>query len=71
MEREVDTIILGTGFRVTDMPIAERIRGRHRHLARRALGRQPEAYRGTTVAGYPNFLFLLGPNTGLGHNSIV
>jgi hypothetical protein len=29
------------------------------------------AYKGTTVAGYPNLFFLVGPNTGLGHNSIV
>jgi cation diffusion facilitator CzcD-associated flavoprotein CzcO len=30
-----------------------------------------EAHRGTMVAGYPNLFFLLGPNTGLGHNSVV
>ena len=31
----------------------------------------PRAYRGTTVAGFPNLFLLLGPNTGLGHNSVV
>ena len=31
----------------------------------------PEAYLGTTVAGFPNLFLLVGPNTGLGHNSIV
>ena len=30
-----------------------------------------QAYRGTTVHGFPNFFLLLGPNTGLGHNSQV
>ena len=30
-----------------------------------------QAHRGTTVAGFPNLFFLVGPNTGLGHNSIV
>jgi hypothetical protein len=30
-----------------------------------------QAYKGTTVAGYPNLFFLVGPNTGLGHTSIV
>ena len=30
-----------------------------------------EAYLGTTVAGFPNLFILVGPNTGLGHNSIV
>jgi hypothetical protein len=29
------------------------------------------AYKGTTVAGFPNLFFLVGPNTGLGHTSIV
>ena len=31
----------------------------------------PQAHLGTTVAGFPNFFFLLGPNTGLGHTSVV
>jgi cation diffusion facilitator CzcD-associated flavoprotein CzcO len=31
----------------------------------------PEAYLGTAVAGFPNMFMLVGPNTGLGHNSIV
>ncbi len=70
-EREVDTIILGTGFHVLDMPIAERIcDGEGRSLAERWDG-SPRAHRGTMVAGYPNLFFLLGPNTGLGHNSVV
>ena len=30
-----------------------------------------EGYLGTTVAGFPNFFTLIGPNTGLGHNSMV
>ena len=71
-EREVDTIIWGTGFRVIDQPIAERIRGRGgRTLAEHWRGQGMSAYKGTTVAGFPNFFFLLGPNTGLGHNSMV
>jgi cation diffusion facilitator CzcD-associated flavoprotein CzcO len=70
-EREVDTIIFGTGFHVTDLPIAERVRGRDgRSLAERWDG-SPSAYKGATVAGYPNLFFLVGPNTGLGHTSIV
>ena len=31
----------------------------------------PRAYRGTTIPGFPNLFFLVGPNTGLGHNSII
>ena len=70
-EREVDTIILGTGFHVLDMPIADRISdGDGRSLAEHWDG-SPRAHRGTMVAGFPNLFLLLGPNTGLGHNSVV
>jgi cation diffusion facilitator CzcD-associated flavoprotein CzcO len=70
-EHPADVIVFGTGFRVTDLPIAERIRGRDgRSLAEHWQG-SPQAFRGTTVAGFPNLFLLLGPNTGLGHNSVV
>jgi cation diffusion facilitator CzcD-associated flavoprotein CzcO len=70
-EREVDTIIFGTGFHVTDLPVADRIRGRGGSTLAETWQGSPEAYKGTAVAGYPNLFFLVGPNTGLGHNSIV
>ncbi len=71
VEREVDAIIWGTGFHVTDPPVAEHVRGADgRSLAEHWHGSM-EAYRGTTVAGFPNMFFLLGPNTGLGSNSVV
>jgi cation diffusion facilitator CzcD-associated flavoprotein CzcO len=66
-----DTIIFGTGFRVTDMPIAERIRGRDGHSLAEVWQGSPQAYQGTTVTGFPNLFLLLGPNTGLGHTSVV
>jgi cation diffusion facilitator CzcD-associated flavoprotein CzcO len=70
-EHEVDTIIFGTGFHVTDPPIASRLRGKDgRTLAEHWSGGM-SAHRGLTVAGFPNMFFLVGPNTGLGHNSIV
>ncbi len=70
-EREVDTIILGTGFHVLDMPIADRIAdAADRTLADHWQG-SPQAHRGAMVAGFPNMFLLLGPNTGLGHNSVV
>lgn len=71
-EREVDAVIFGTGFDVTDPPIAARIHdGAGRSLAQAWAGTGMQAHRGTTVAGFPNFFFLLGPNTGLGHNSVM
>lgn len=66
-----DTIIFGTGFRVTDVPIAEKIRGRDGRSLAEVWQGSPKAYRGTTVAGFPNLFLLLGPNTGLGHTSVV
>ncbi|MDP2712628.1 MAG: NAD(P)/FAD-dependent oxidoreductase [Solirubrobacteraceae bacterium] len=70
-EREVDTIILGTGFHVTDPPTAALVRGRDgRTLAERMQG-GVQAYLGATMEGMPNFFKLIGPNTGLGHNSMV
>ena len=70
-EREVDAIIFGTGFHVLDMPIADRISGiGGETLAERFAG-SPQAYRGTAFPGFPNLFMLLGPNTGLGHMSVV
>jgi cation diffusion facilitator CzcD-associated flavoprotein CzcO len=70
-EREVDAIVLGTGFHVTDIPAAHRIRGRGGVLLDDLWQGSPRAHLGSTVAGFPNLFFLLGPNTGLGHSSMV
>jgi cation diffusion facilitator CzcD-associated flavoprotein CzcO len=71
VERQVDAIIFGTGFQVTDMPAARQIRGRDGRLLAEAWRGSPRAHLGTTTAGFPNLFLLLGPNTGLGHSSIV
>jgi cation diffusion facilitator CzcD-associated flavoprotein CzcO len=68
---EVDTIILGTGFYVADMPFTEWVTGRDGKTMAEVFDGSPQAYLGTTVAGFPNLFLLTGPNTGLGHNSIV
>jgi cation diffusion facilitator CzcD-associated flavoprotein CzcO len=70
-EHAVDTIIFGTGFEVTDLPIAHRVRGRDGRTLAETWRGSPQAHLGTTVAGFPNLFILLGPNTGLGHNSVV
>ncbi|MGF7235994.1 MAG: flavin-containing monooxygenase [Frankia sp.] len=71
-EREVDTIILGTGFHVTDFPIAALVRGRGGVLlADQWSADGARALRGTTVAGFPNMFLVIGPNTGLSHSSMV
>jgi cation diffusion facilitator CzcD-associated flavoprotein CzcO len=69
--RAVDTIIFGTGFHVTDIPVAEKIIGRDGRSLAEVWEGSPKAYLGTSVAGFPNLFLILGPNTGLGHNSVV
>jgi cation diffusion facilitator CzcD-associated flavoprotein CzcO len=70
-EHEVDTIIFGTGFHVTDVPIADRITGPDGRTLAESWNGTMRAYKGTAIAGYPNLFLLVGPNTGLGHTSIV
>jgi cation diffusion facilitator CzcD-associated flavoprotein CzcO len=70
-EREVDTIVFATGFHVTDMPIARWAHTRDGKTLDEHWRGSPQAYLGTTMAGCPNLFMLVGPNTGLGHNSIV
>ena len=70
--REVDTIILGTGFHVTDNPVAERLVARDgRTLAAHWKATGAQAYLGSTVPSFPNLFMLAGPNTGIGHTSLV
>ena len=70
--REVDAIVVATGFHVTDSPTYERIVGADgRTLAQVWAEQGQQAYRGASVHGFPNLLFVVGPNTGLGHSSMV
>ncbi|WP_117213343.1 flavin-containing monooxygenase [Allorhizocola rhizosphaerae] len=68
---KAEAIIFGTGFRVTDTPIKDHVRGRDGRTLAQAWDPTMRAYLGTTVAGFPNLFLLLGPNTGLGHTSVV
>ncbi|MFW0789243.1 flavin-containing monooxygenase [Gordonia sp. CPCC 205333] len=72
VEREADVIIYGTGFHVTDSFESLDITGRHgADLVTRFRNEGPQALHGISVDGMPNAFFLLGPNTGLGHTSII
>ncbi len=69
---EVDAIIWGTGFHVTDIPLAQILIGKDgRKLADHWAEHGMAALHGASVAGFPNLFMLVGPNTGLGHTSIV
>jgi cation diffusion facilitator CzcD-associated flavoprotein CzcO len=71
-EREVDVLIFSTGFHVTDAPIAPLLTGRDGHtLAERWTRTGAQSYRAGTVPGFPNAFVMLGPNTGLGHSSMI
>ncbi len=69
---EADVIIYGTGFHVIDAFDYLEIRGRAGlDLAKQFRENGVETYMGMTVHGFPNLYFMLGPNTALGHNSVV
>lgn len=71
-EVEVDTIVLGTGFHVTDSPMLDRFRNADGHSITDVFGKQPiGAYNGTVIPTFPNLFTVPGPNTGIGHTSLV
>ncbi len=72
----VDALVLATGFDVVAMATSVKVVGRNGFELSRAWDPKgpdggPSAYYGIEVADVPNAFFCLGPNTGLGHNSIV
>ncbi|HEX4016265.1 MAG TPA: NAD(P)/FAD-dependent oxidoreductase [Frankiaceae bacterium] len=68
----VDAIIFGTGFHVTDVPLAAKLIGKDGRTLREHWDEAGmSALHGATVSGFPNLFLLVGPNTGLGHNSII
>ena len=72
VEHTVDTIIFGTGFKVGEgMADGVTIIGRDGRKIHDVWANGPEALLGTTVAGFPNLFMMIGPNTGLGHSSMV
>ena len=71
-EREIDVLVVATGFYTTELPITEHVVGKGgRTLADQWRESGMAAYKGSTVPGFPNLFFIVGPNTGLGHSSMV
>ncbi|CAF5021204.1 unnamed protein product, partial [Rotaria sp. Silwood1] len=68
-EYPVDIIIWSTGFQVQHFPLP--IYGINGRALHEQWSETMQAYRGVTVPNFPNLFFLLGPNTGLGHNSVI
>jgi cation diffusion facilitator CzcD-associated flavoprotein CzcO len=69
-QHPADVLVYATGFRATDVPDT-RVAGRGGVMLADVWRDGMEAYLGTSAAGFPNLFFLVGPNTGLGHNSMV
>ncbi len=70
-ETQADILIWGTGFHVTNVVERLDITGADGQTLRAAWADGMQANLGTAIAGFPNFFMLLGPHTGLGHNSVV
>ncbi|HET6356776.1 NAD(P)/FAD-dependent oxidoreductase [Streptomyces sp.] len=70
-ETEVDAIIFGTGFHVTDLPIAERVVGADGITLAESWKDGMQSLRGATAAGFPNWMTIIGANTGLGNSSMI
>ena len=69
--RPADVIVYGTGFQTLDFLAPMAVTGLRRAPLRERGTTGPQAYLGITVAGFPNFFMLYGPNTNLGGNSIL
>lgn len=66
-----DVLICATGFAVADAAAPFPIKGAQGQDLAQSWVDGPKGYRGTTVAGFPNLFMIVGPNTGLGHTSMV
>jgi len=70
-EEELDALVLATGYEVDALLHPMKIYGLN-HLELTELWKTyPSAYYGICTTGFPNFFLLLGPNSVLGHNSVV
>jgi cation diffusion facilitator CzcD-associated flavoprotein CzcO len=68
---EVDAVILATGFQAAENVSRYEVRGLKGQDLNEAWHEGAEAYLGTTVSGFPNMYLIVGPNTGLGHSSMI
>ncbi|KAJ3105826.1 hypothetical protein HDU97_007470 [Phlyctochytrium planicorne] len=70
-KQEVDTIVLATGFKALGLLEPMEFIGKNGQSLRKTWSTGAEAYKGYLVSGFPNLFVLYGPNTNLGHNSII
>ncbi|KAJ5689875.1 FAD-binding monooxygenase ktnD [Penicillium macrosclerotiorum] len=70
-EQEYDLIVLATGFRTVDFMYPIQVYGSGGRPLAEIWKNGARAYYGVTVEDLPNFGMFYGPNTNLGHNSII
>ncbi|MEV6657912.1 flavin-containing monooxygenase [Nocardia fluminea] len=71
-EREVDAIVLATGFRIADSPTYDLISGRDGRTLSEVFGAEGlSGYKGTTIANFPNMFLMIGPNSALSYTSAI
>ncbi|MEX0644754.1 MAG: NAD(P)/FAD-dependent oxidoreductase [Parvularculaceae bacterium] len=69
--RAADIIVLATGFRPFNLLESIEVKGAGGKTLRETWSHGVTAHRTVAVPGFPNFFMLLGPNSGLGHNSVI
>ena len=67
----LDAIIFATGFQAAEGVVMFDLQGKNGLKLNEAWRDGAEAYLGTSVAGFPNFFMIVGPNIGLGHSSMI
>ena len=70
-EEAVDVLIYSTGFKTNPFLLGLDIRGKGGLSIQEAWKDAPKSYLGMSTAGFPNLFTMYGPNTNLGHNSII
>ncbi|PJZ68101.1 4-hydroxyacetophenone monooxygenase [Leptospira perolatii] len=71
VEHKVDAIVFATGFQAAEATPPFEVKGKNQMDLADIWKNGPEAYLGTCVSGFPNFFMIVGPNTGLGHSSMI
>ncbi|KAF9431879.1 hypothetical protein BGZ76_011584 [Entomortierella beljakovae] len=69
--QEVDALVIATGFQTQKFLPKGFLIGKNGCDVSEYWGNNPSTYYGLTTPVTPNFFFLLGPNTTLGHNSVL
>ncbi len=70
-QRNIDALIIATGFQAAENVMRFELKGRNGIDMNEVWSNGAEAYLGTFVSGFPNFFLVVGPNTGLGHSSMI